>query len=77
VLPLIAAIVMGAAAYGVYTGLYALIKSNVITLILAIITGAAVYAVLVLKLKVLDRNDILAMPKGSKLVKVLEKVHLV
>jgi stage V sporulation protein B len=75
VLPLIAAIVMGAAAYGVYTGLYALIKSNVITLILAIITGAAVYAVLVLKLKVLDRNDILAMPKGSKLVKVLEKVQ--
>lgn len=77
VLPLIAAVIMGAAAYGVYTGLYALLKSNVIALIIAIAAGAAVYAVLVLKLKVLDRNDILAMPKGSKLVKVLEKVHLV
>lgn len=77
ILPLGASIIMGAAAYGVYTGLYAVIKSNVIALILAIIVAAAVYGILVLKMGVLKRNDILAMPKGSKLVRILEKLHLV
>lgn len=77
VLPLGASIVMGAAAYGVYNGLYTLINSNVVALILAIVVGAAVYGILVLKMGVLKRNDILAMPKGSKLARVLEKIHLV
>lgn len=77
ILPLGASIVMGAAAYGVYNGLYTLIKSNMISLILAIIAGAAVYGILVLKMGVLNRNDMLAMPKGSKLVRILEKLHLV
>ncbi|MBP3458182.1 MAG: polysaccharide biosynthesis protein [Lachnospiraceae bacterium] len=77
ILPLGASIVMGAAAYGVYNGLYTLIKSNMISLILAIIVGAAVYGILVLKMGVLNRNDMLAMPKGSKLVRILEKLHLV
>jgi len=77
VLPLGASIIMGAAAYGVYTGLYSLIESNVIALILAVIAGAAVYGILVLKMGVLNRNDILAMPKGSRLVRIFEKLHLV
>lgn len=77
ILPLGASIVMGAAAYGVYNGIYTLIKSNMISLILAIIVGAAVYGILVLKMGVLNRNDMLAMPKGSKLVRILEKLHLV
>lgn len=77
ILPLGASIVMGTAAYGVYNGLYTLIKSNMISLILAIIVGAAVYGILVLKMGVLNRNDMLAMPKGSKLVRILEKLHLV
>lgn len=77
VLPLGASIIMGAAAYGVYTGLYSLIESNVIALILAVIAGAAVYGILVLKMGVLNRNDILAMPKGSRLIRIFEKLHLV
>ncbi len=77
VLPLGASIIMGAVAYGVYTGLYSLIESNVIALISAVITGATVYGILVLKMGVLNRNDILAMPKGSRLVRIFEKLHLV
>lgn len=76
VLPTGASIVMGAAAYGVYTGLYTLVKSNVLALLCAIAVGAVVYGVLVLKMGVLDRDDVLAMPKGRKLAGILEKLHL-
>ncbi len=77
VLPAVASAIMGAAAYGVYAGLYALIKSNAVALICAVIVAVAVYGVLILKMGVLNRNDIVAMPKGKKLAGLLEKLHLI
>lgn len=77
ILPAIASVVMGAAAYGTYTGLFNLVESNVISLIFAVIVGAVIYGILILKTGVLKRNDILAMPKGSKLARMLEKLHLI
>lgn len=77
VLPAVASAIMGAAAYGVYAGLYALIKSNAVALICAVIVAVAVYGVLILKMGVLNRNDIIAMPKGKKLAGLLEKLHLI
>lgn len=77
VLPAVASAIMGAAAYGVYAGLYALIKSNAVALICAVIVAVAVYGVLILKMGVLNRNDIVAMPKGKKLARLLEKLHLI
>lgn len=77
ILPFFASVVMGAAAYGVYNGLFHLIKSNVISLIMAIMVGGIVYGVLILKMGVLKRKDILSMPKGRKLAGLLEKLHLI
>lgn len=77
ILPIAASIVMGAAAYGVYTGVYSLVTSNAVALILAVVIGALVYGVLVLKMGVLGKDDVLSMPKGRKLAKILEKLHLV
>lgn len=76
-LPAAASVVMGVAAYGVYTGLYAVIKNNVIALLPAIVVGAAVYGILILKMGVLTEDDILAMPKGKKLAGILEKLHMI
>lgn len=76
-LPAVASAIMGVAAYGVYTGLYTLIKSNVIALLAAIVVGAAVYGILILKMSVLTVDDILAMPKGKKLAGILEKLHMI
>lgn len=76
-LPAVASAIMGVAAYGVYTGLYMLIKSNVIALLAAIVVGAAVYGILILKMGVLTVDDILAMPKGKKLAGILEKLHMI
>lgn len=77
ILPFFASVVMGAAAYGVYNGLFHLTKSNVISLIMAIMAGGIVYGVLILKMGVLKRKDILSMPKGRKLAGLLEKLHLI
>lgn len=76
-LPAAASVVMGVVAYGVYTGLYAVIKNNVIALLPAIVVGAAVYGILILKMGVLTEDDILAMPKGKKLAGILEKLHMI
>lgn len=77
ILPAGASAVMGAAAYGTYTGLFGLTESNVISLISAVIVGAAVYGVLILKTGVLTEKDIRSMPKGTKLAGLLKKMHLI
>ena len=77
ILPFIASIIMGVAAYGVYTGVYVLVKSNVVALLIAVAVALVIYGVLVLKMGVLERDDIYAMPKGTKLAKILERVHLI
>ena len=77
IIPFIASIIMGVAAYGVYTGVYVLVKSNVVALLIAVAVALVIYGVLVLKMGVLERDDIYAMPKGTKLAKILERVHLI
>ena len=77
VLPFVASVIMGVVAYGIYTGVYALVKNNVIALLIAVAVALIVYGILVLKMKVLERDDIYAMPKGTKLAKLLEKIHLI
>lgn len=77
ILPAGASAVMGAAAYGTYTGLFGLTKSNVVSLISAVIVGAAVYGILILKTGVLTEKDIRSMPKGTKLAGLLKKMHLI
>lgn len=77
ILPFLASVMMGAVAYLGYHGVYYFATSNVIALLFAIIIAAGVYAILILKLGVLTKEDILAMPKGKKLVSLLTKLHFI
>lgn len=77
VLPMIASVIMGICAYFVYQGMHRILGSNLISLIIAIIIAACVYGVLVLRLGVLTKEDIEAMPKGKKLAKLLKKLHFI
>lgn len=77
VLPMIASVTMGVCAYFVYQGMHKISGSNLISLIIAIIIAACVYGVLVLRLGVLTKEDIEAMPKGKKLAKLLKKLHFI
>lgn len=76
-LPFLASVIMGIVAYFVYKLLFAVIKSNVVSLLVSVAIAAFVYGILILKLGVLNKDDILAMPKGKKLAGILAKLHLI
>lgn len=76
-LPGWAAILMGAAAFGVYHGLYLLVHMNVVCLAAAILVAVPIYFVLTIKMGAVGRKDLLALPKGTLFVRVAEKCHLI
>ena len=76
-LPGWSAVIMGAAAFGVYHGLYLLIHINVICLAAAILVAVPIYFVLTIKLGAVGRKDLLALPKGALLVRAGEKCRLI
>ena len=61
---------MGAGAYITYR-LVSSVLGNAVGVVLAICVAAAIYVVLLLALHALERDDIMMMPKGDKLVKLL------
>lgn len=83
--PMAACLGMGAGAYITYRAVYSLVSgimaggkeevvqmmSNMIGVVLAICVAAVIYVVLLLALHALERDDIMMMPKGDKLVKLL------
>ena len=84
--PLIAAVLCGGAAYGSY-----IVLCNVLTFgdmssrlngqslscLISIGVAVIVYAVSVLLMRTLVKDDILMLPKGEKLAKILEKYKLI
>ncbi|MCR5501660.1 MAG: polysaccharide biosynthesis protein [Lachnospiraceae bacterium] len=74
--PLISSLVMGGAAFGIYHGIHALLKSNAASLLIAVVFGIVIYFVLTVKWKAVEREDLLALPKGGFLVRAAEKLRL-
>jgi len=72
--PLIISLIMGAAVYGTYHGLYYLVKMNIPALLAAIIVGILVYFVLAVKLKVLGEAELKWMPHSNKLTGIIKKI---
>jgi len=68
--PLAASVVMGGAAWAVY-GLSVGLLGNTLALMAAIGVAAAIYLVLVLALRAVSRDDVMLMPKGEKIAKIL------
>ena len=63
---------MGAAAFGVYHGLYVLCKSNAISVLIACMAAVIVYGVALLVLKGLTEEELLGFPKGHTLVRIVK-----
>ena len=74
--PLIASLVMGGIAYGVYHGLYTFMPVSRVVLLISIGIGAAVYFVFILAIGGVDEQELLAFPKGALLVRIAKKMHL-
>ena len=71
--PFIASVIMGVCAFASYKLLFLMTASNDISTILAIAIAVAVYGVLILGLKAITKEEIAKLPKGDKLVGILDK----
>ncbi len=78
--PLFAGVVMGIAAVGVYKILSYLIggayMANLVITLIAIAIAAVVYMGLVLGLHIMDKEDILLLPGGTKIYGLLTKLKI-
>lgn len=90
VLPCVASIWMGLAAGGCYYGLVYLMRlisqdmtrevtkmENVLYLVPSLIAAVIVYFILVLKLGVVSKKELAGMPKGTFLLRIAGRLHLV
>ncbi len=75
-IPAVCSGLMGAAAFFLYRGLYALTGSNAFALIAAILLAVLVYGVLMLLFHGLTEEELKRMPKGQLLIRLAKKVHL-
>ena len=74
-IPLIASLIMGAAAFVSRMVLCMAIPGKLATIV-AVLIAVAVYAVALLSLGGLTEEEILAMPKGKLLARIFKKLHL-
>lgn len=74
--PLFAGIICGITAYFSEIFFDILFKQRIAT-ILAVITAIIVYIIALVLIRAIKREDILQMPKGNKIVKILEKHSLI
>lgn len=77
VIPLIASLFMGAAAWAVYEGIYLLTQSMRISVIPAVLAAAAVYFVMLLAMRGVTKEELMGMPKGYLLVRIATKCRLI
>ncbi|MCT4613058.1 MAG: polysaccharide biosynthesis protein [Clostridia bacterium] len=68
--PFIASLIMGIFTYGIYYA-FSGISQNLATVI-SVAGAVIIYGVLVIKFKILSKEEILILPKGEKIVKVLK-----
>lgn len=74
--PLVASLVMGLSAGGTYYGVYFFVKSNALSLIVALVIAVLIYFIVVIKCKVVTEEEIRSFPKGTFLIKIMKKIHL-
>ena len=75
-IPVLASLVMGAAAWAVYEGVYLITKSMRISVIPAVLFAMLVYFVVLLLMRGITEEEMRGFPKGHVLVKAAKKCHL-
>lgn len=83
-LPTVCALLMGAAAYGVYRGVELILPSSLmrgrlgmaLVVLPAVAAAIVVYGVLLVKTGAVNEKELKGMPMGTKLVRILKKVRL-
>ena len=71
--PTAASVILGVCAFASYKILFGALGSNSLATLGAVVVGVIVYAVLILATKAITKEEIGRLPKGGKLVKILDK----
>ena len=74
--PLVASAVMGVIVAFVYKGIFALFGSNSLAVLVSVAAGVCVYGLMVLKIKAISRDELMAVPAGRKIAAVCDKLRL-
>lgn len=75
-IPAVCSVLMGAVTWLVNSGLYSLCEINAVAVLTAIFVAMIVYFVAMLLLKGLTEEDLRSFPKGTTLIAVAKKLHL-
>ena len=83
-LPALCSVFMGAAAFGVYKGIYSLLPSHMmrgrlgmaIVVLPSVAVAIVVYALLLVRFRAVDEDELRGMPGGRKLAGLLGRLHL-
>ncbi len=73
--PALASIIMGGAALAVYCVISLITRSMLLSLALAVIVAVSLYSLLLLKLPVFSKDELLELPKGDKISKLADKIR--
>lgn len=73
--PVIATAIMGICSYFVYLTLSGIIAQKLATIV-SILFAVIIYALAIIALKVFNKKEILMMPTGDKIYKILEKLKV-
>jgi len=75
--PMFAGLITGVFARLGYNIIYKYLASNTVSTMGAIILAVVIYVIFLGILKAIERDDILSMPGGKKVAKILEKLHII
>ena len=73
--PILATFIMGICSYSIYLILTGIIAQRLATIV-SIGFAVVIYVVAIVVLKVFSKEEILLMPAGSKICKILEKLKI-
>ena len=74
--PLLASLIMGASAIGVYKGVFMATGSNLTSTGLAIIMAVIVYFVMIFLTRAVTREELSMVPKGDLIYRIAAKIRL-
>jgi stage V sporulation protein B len=75
-IPGVSSAVMGVVTFFVYRGIYLLLHTNLAAIILSIAASMVVYALMLVRLKGITEEEIYQFPKGTTLVHLFKKMHI-
>ncbi len=76
IIPFVASFIMAGICYFIYKVLYFVTRRELIPMVLAILVGIIIYFVSIVLFGGIDEEEMSYLPKGNKLVRICQKLHL-